>query len=201
MKMVVGLGNPGTKYKKNRHNVGFMVLDKLASDAGISFSKKTHYEFAAGRGFILIKPRTYMNRTGLAVTSVLSSYRISEIIVISDDINLPLGSMRFRYKGGAGGHNGLKSITSYLGTDEYKRFRIGVGSPEIETDLADHVLSNFSAKEGKSLDKVISMANELLDIYLEEDFESMLNHYSKNKSAYSEGIPSLQDQSPKEVHI
>jgi PTH1 family peptidyl-tRNA hydrolase len=120
---------------------------------------------------------------------------------LSDDINLPLGTMRFRYKGGAGGHNGLKSITSYLGTDEYKRFRIGVGSPEIETDLADHVLSNFSAKEGKSLDKVISIANELLEIYLAEDFESMLNHYSKNKSAYSEDIPSLQDQSPKEVHI
>ncbi|MCF7918922.1 MAG: aminoacyl-tRNA hydrolase [Candidatus Cloacimonetes bacterium] len=187
MKLVVGLGNPGFKYARNRHNIGFMVLDHLAVEGRKSFSSKTHYEYVAEKSYVLIKPRTYMNRSGLAVTSILSSYRITEILVISDDTSIPLGTMRFRHKGSAGGHNGLKSISTYLGTDEYKRFRIGVGLPETEMDLADYVLSNFSAAEEKTLEKTVQFASELLGKYLEEDFEAMLNHYSRNKSTYSEG--------------
>jgi PTH1 family peptidyl-tRNA hydrolase len=201
MKLVVGLGNPGSSYHRNRHNVGFMVLEKLASEENWVLSKRPHYEYVAKRDFILIKPRTFMNRSGLAVTSVMSSYKIEEILVISDDTSLPLGEMRFRHKGSAGGHNGLKSITAFLGSDEYKRFRIGVGSSEAEMDMADYVLSNFSNREEKILGKVLSVSTELLRIYLEQDFEAMLNHYSRKKSAYSEDINDLQDHSPKEVHI
>lgn len=193
MKLVVGLGNPGDKYKNNRHNIGFMVLDHFAAENNWSFKKKKNYEFVNERDFVLIKPRTYMNLSGIAVTSALSSYRLDDIIVISDDINLKLGDLRFRRKGGSGGHNGLKSITEVLGSNEFKRFRIGVGAPQPERDLADFVLGNFSTAESKVLKRVISFSSEMLNIYLKEDFGFMLDHYSKNKNTYSEELRSLQD--------
>lgn len=193
MKLVVGLGNPGSKYRNNRHNIGFMVLDHLAGEKNWSFNKKKNYDFVEDKGVILIKPRTYMNRSGIAVMSAITSYRLDEILVISDDVNLRLGNLRFRQKGSSGGHNGLKSITSVLGNDEYKRLRIGVGAPQPDKDLADFVLGNFSLTENNVLKKVVSFCSHLLSIYIEHSFSSMLDHYSKNKKTYSEELETLQD--------
>ena len=137
MRLVAGLGNPGSGYRLTRHNVGFMVLDYLTKQRGLVFKKKKLYEFVADKDFLLLKPQTYMNRSGLAFTSVNTSYFIDEMLVIYDDASLPFGEIRFRHKGSAGGHNGLKSIQENLGTNEFKRFRIGIGEPELDEDLSD----------------------------------------------------------------
>ncbi len=193
MKLVAGLGNPGTGYKNNRHNIGFMILDQMVDQRGWDFKPRKLYDYVEKDDFILIKPRTFMNRSGIAFTSVQSSYPINEVMVVCDDISLPFGIIRFRQKGSAGGHNGLKSIKSDLGTDEFKRFRIGVGSPEINEDLADYVLSNFTLVESEFLPDIISYSVELLNLYLLEDFEHLLDFHSKNMKTYSEKLTAFQD--------
>ena len=124
MRLIAGLGNPGKRYRKNRHNIGFMILDNYVVNRGLTFKKKLKYHFVWDDDVILIKPRTYMNNSGKAVQSVLSKNRCEDILVIVDDINLPLGEMRFRRNGSSGGHNGLKSIASTIGSDNFKRFRV-----------------------------------------------------------------------------
>lgn len=180
-----------------RHNVGFRVLDYLVKKRGLIFKKKKLYEFVADTDFIMIKPQTYMNRSGLAFTSVNTSYLIDEMLVVYDDVSLPFGEIRFRHKGGAGGHNGLKSILSDLGTTEFKRFRIGIGAPDIDTDLSDYVLSKFNAEESEFLPEIISYSARLLDFYLLEGFENLLDYHSKNKKTYSEKLEAFQDHKSK----
>ncbi len=193
MKLVAGLGNPGTGYKNNRHNIGYMVLNHAADQRGWIFKTKKLYDYVEKENFILVKPRTFMNRSGIAFTSVQSSYPIKDILVVCDDVSLPFGIIRFRHKGSDGGHNGLKSIKTDLGTDEFKRFRIGIGSPEINEDLADYVLSNFTLAESKLLPDIISYSVELLNLYLQEDFEHLLDFHSKNMKTYSEKLIASQD--------
>jgi PTH1 family peptidyl-tRNA hydrolase len=193
MKLIAGLGNPGNRYKNNRHNAGFLVLDRLADDRGLIFKKKKLYDYAIDRDFILIKPRTFMNLSGIAFASVNSSYSIDEILVVFDDIDLPFGEIRLRHKGGCGGHNGLKSIKAQLGTDEFKRLRIGVGSPSHEQDLANYVLSDFGSLEKKLIPEVISYSVKLLQRYIKEDFDGLLDFHSKNNKTYSEKLEAFQD--------
>lgn len=200
MKLIVGLGNPGNRYKNNRHNIGFMLLDKIAAENDWAFVKKKNFTYVKSREFILIKPRTYMNRSGIALTSALSCFKINDILTVSDDVNLPLGDLRLREKGGSGGHNGLKSITQCLGSDDYKRLRMGVDAPRRNDELADYVLANFSQTENVILKKVLHFAHQLLQIYLDRNYGEMLDYYSRNKITYSEELMHLQDQSPKEVH-
>ena len=197
MRLVAGLGNPGSGYRLTRHNVGFMVLDYLTKQRGLVFKKKKLYEYVADNDFLLLKPQTYMNRSGLAFTSVNTSYSIDEMLVIYDDASLPFGEIRFRHKGSAGGHNGLKSIQENLGTNEFKRFRIGIGEPELDEDLSDYVLSKFSAEEDEFLPEVISYSARLLDLYLLEGFEYLLDYHSKNKKTYSEKLEAFQDHKSK----
>ncbi|KQC06478.1 MAG: hypothetical protein APR54_07195 [Candidatus Cloacimonas sp. SDB] len=193
MRLILGLGNPGKKYETNRHNVGFMLLDKYCKIYGLEFKKHNNYFWTKKDDVLLVKPRTYMNRSGVAVTSILTGNRIEDILVILDDVNLQLGEIRLRDQGGFGGHNGLKSISTALGTDYFKRLRIGINSPQQE-DLSDYVLADFDQKEMIIIDKAIDFCRYLLDEYIKTDYDQLLNYYSKNKKSYSEKIIASQDR-------
>ncbi len=157
--LIVGLGNPGPEYEKTRHNVGFRTLELLAEEAGVKadrakFRALTHTAELAGQRVLLVKPQTFMNNSGEAVQLAAMFYKvpISHILVLSDDISLPVGKIRVRPEGSAGGHNGLKSIISRLGAQDFPRVKIGVGAkPHPDYDLADWVLSRFSPEEEKAL--------------------------------------------------
>ena len=152
MYVITGLGNPTLKYSKTRHNVGFDTIDVLAKKYGIKVKKK-QFKALTGEGFIdgekviLVKPMTYMNNSGEAVSEIVKYYKIDpdrELIIISDDLNLDVGVLRIRAKGSAGGHNGLKSIIKCVGTESFDRVRIGVGKVPAGTDVITHVLTRFS---------------------------------------------------------
>lgn len=181
MKLLVGLGNPGNRYKYTRHNVGFYLLDKFGYRQNLKYKKHTKYQVAEYKNLFFMKPMTYMNLSGVAVTSFKTKYRFDDVMVVVDDINLPLGFFRIRENGGNGGHNGLKSISRELGNTNYKRIRIGVGKPQGEIDQADYVLSKFSEDEIKIIDSVYPFFEELIKIYSEYGFKEMLDYSSKNK--------------------
>ncbi|MCD4796835.1 MAG: aminoacyl-tRNA hydrolase [Candidatus Cloacimonetes bacterium] len=193
MKLVVGLGNPGKKYKDNRHNIGFLLLDRIAKKNALLFKKRINYDFAKLNNSIFIKPKTYMNRSGIAVTSILAKHKLDDIIVVVDDINLPLGEIRLRCDGGYGGHNGLKSIGNSLGSDEFKRLRIGVGYAD-EKELSEYVLSDFSGEENEILKIVLELSEILIEEYINYDFDRMVDKYSVLKKSYSEKLDKSQDQ-------
>lgn len=166
--LIVGLGNPGREYEKTRHNVGYRAADLLAKDAGVSIDRAkfrglTRTAALAGQKVLLLKPETYMNNSGEAVQLAAMFYKlpISHILVLSDDVSLPVGKIRVRAEGSAGGHNGLKSIISHLGSQDFPRIKIGVGAkPHPDYDLADWVLSSFSAEEEKALAPALAHAAE-----------------------------------------
>lgn len=163
MKLIVGLGNPGTQYEKTRHNVGFQILDLIQTQFQKQFSFNSKFECFElkekinNENVIFIKPTTYMNLSGNALIKVKNYFKVdtADILVIVDDINLPLGSVRIRESGSAGGHNGLKSIEAVIGTNQYKRIKIGCGKPNVDVDLKDYVLANFSKAEQDILTKEV----------------------------------------------
>lgn len=193
MKLVAGLGNPGCKYRNNRHNFGFMALDCFAKENSLIFKKKKLYEYVKTGDCLLIKPRTFMNRSGVAFSSVLASYPIDQILVVYDDVDLDFGDIRFRHKGSAGGHNGLKSITFHLGSNEYKRLRFGIGAPAVNQDMAEYVLADFSQSESKFLPDGLAYCASLLKVFQDSDFDGLLDFHSKNKKTYSEKLNVFQD--------
>ena len=163
IRLVAGLGNPGTEYAQTRHNLGFMLVDKLAAEAGLSV-KRRECQSLIGSGLIeaepvkLVKPQTYMNLSGEAVSCLTSKYEIEaakSLIVISDDLALPFGAIRLRQRGSAGGHNGLKSIIASLGTNEFMRLRIGIQPDHPLSDSRKFVLSEFSREEKRALDEIL----------------------------------------------
>ena len=164
--LIVGLGNPGREYEKTRHNVGFRAVELLAKDAGVKIDRSkfralTRQTTVAGQKVLLLQPQTYMNNSGEAVQLAAMYYRVpvSHILVLSDDGSLPVGKIRVRPDGSAGGHNGLKSIISHLGGQDFPRIKIGVGvKPHPDYDLADWVLSSFSAEEEKALAPAVEHA-------------------------------------------
>ena len=164
--LIVGLGNPGPEYEKTRHNVGFRAVDLLAREAGVEIDRSkfralTRQTTLAGKKVLLLKPQTFMNLSGEAVHLAAMFYKIpiSNIVILSDDISLPVGKIRIRPEGSAGGHNGLKSIISHLGTQDFPRVKIGVGAkPHPDFDLADWVLSSFSVEEEKALGPAVEHA-------------------------------------------
>ena len=178
IRLFVGLGNPGDKYASTRHNVGFMVVERLASINNISFSYNKKFSGAIAqfnldnKSIKLLKPQTYMNESGKSIRAALNWYGVktSQIMIIIDDMDLPLGKIRLRTKGGAGGHNGLQSAIHSLGTNNFCRLRIGIGSPsEIASKRKEkaisHVLGKFSAKEINIMHKVmIAITSDLVDI-------------------------------------
>ncbi|MGB5919769.1 aminoacyl-tRNA hydrolase [Arcobacter sp.] len=159
MFLIVGLGNPGTKYENNRHNVGFLVIDEIAKNLTTSNINKSNFnaDVLKASNQLLVKPTTYMNNSGLAVNAIKEYYKLNlaDIIVIHDDLDLPFGTVKFKIGGGHGGHNGLRSIDSHVG-NMYIRVRIGIGKPESKNDVANYVLSDFSKEELNKLEGIIS---------------------------------------------
>lgn len=184
--IIVGLGNPGLSYEKTRHNVGFRCIDELSSSERIPCERtKFQAQFGlgeiAGKRCLLLKPQTFMNNSGEAVAAAMRFYKLEarQLLVISDDISLPVGRLRIRQKGSAGGHNGLKSIISLLGTDAFARVKIGVGQkPHPDYDLADWVLGKFSPKEEKNVLEVLHKAAEATVCYVKNGAEAAMSRYN-----------------------
>jgi len=174
VKIVVGLGNPGSQYEKTRHNIGWMVLDRLADRAGWSGRGRTRDAASVAQGryngldLTLVKPLTFMNESGLAVRKVLARQRapLTEMLVVTDDFALPFGKLRFREGGSAGGHNGLKSIIGELGNEQFSRLRIGIGEPG--QDAIDHVLSQFNKGERARMSELLDAAADAVEAWARE---------------------------------
>ena len=190
--LVVGLGNPGKEYAGNRHNVGFMVADLLASRVGAKFgrAKRAHAEVAEGRlgqnsGFgggpklVLLKPLTYMNLSGAPVVSLAQFFKVpvSNVIAVHDELDVPFGQVRAKRGGGEGGHNGLRSMSKSLSSKEYARVRFGIGRPPGRQDPADYVLSDFSGAERKELEFLVDRAADVVEAIVLEGVEWAQNKY------------------------
>ncbi len=187
-KLIVGLGNPGREYENTRHNIGFQVLRAFGKKHNTPLVRETTFigQFAKvampTEDVFLLLPMTYMNDSGVAVRRCLDFYKISfkGLLVVADDIEFPLGTLRMRSKGRCGGHNGLRDIETRLGTTEYSRLRVGVGSPT-QGDLSDYVLGAFSEAEEKELPLVIDKAVELIASWLKDSTLSCTTEIEKNK--------------------
>ena len=190
MKLIVGLGNPGNKYELTRHNVGFIILDNLAENLNAGFKAgKGEYYFARtkfkGEDIILLKPTTYMNNSGLAVSEFLELHQgieLNDILVVYDDFQLKLGTIRIRNKGSDGGHNGISSIIYHLNTTEIPRMRIGIGKDEImkKDEFVDYVLTNFDSKELEIIKKLLPVYRDCILSFIKEPFKVLMNKYNKN---------------------
>jgi peptidyl-tRNA hydrolase, PTH1 family len=185
--LVVGLGNPGREYAANRHNVGFMVADLLASRIGAKFgrSKRAHAEVAEGRlglggpRLVLAKPLTYMNLSGAPVVSLAQFFKVpvTNVIAVHDELDVPFGQVRAKRGGGEGGHNGLRSMSKSLSNKEYARVRFGIGRPPGRQDPADYVLSDFSGVERKELEFLVDRAADVVEAIVLEGVEWAQNKY------------------------
>ncbi len=187
MYIIVGLGNPTKEYDKTRHNIGFMLIDELADRFNIHVTTIQH-KALVGKGIIngqkvlLAKPQTYMNLSGESVKELVDYYKVdpeSELIIISDDIDLPPGYIRVRPKGSAGGHNGLKNIIALTGTQEFNRVRIGVGKKPPKMDLADYVLGHFKEEDKEPMKNGINDAIDAIEMLLEDKIDEAMNKHNK----------------------
>lgn len=183
--LIVGLGNPGRRYENNRHNVGFMAVDRLAAAHNVSSSKVQHKALTAdariaGRQVILAKPQTYMNLSGDAVGPLANYYRIpaANVLVIYDELDLPFGTLRLRQKGGAGGHKGMHSIIQHLGQG-FPRLRLGIGRPPGRMDPAAYVLQDFTRDELPILNELLDEAVRAVETYLREGIESAMSRHNR----------------------
>ncbi len=190
-KMIVGLGNPGPHYARNRHNVGFQCVDLLAKTHGLTFDRRHHNaSLALGRiglqRVILVKPMTFMNVVGPAVAAVARFYQVApaNMLVIYDDLDLPLGKIRLRPEGSSGGHNGVKSLIQHLGTQAFPRLRIGIGRPGGPMDPADYVLQDFSPEQEEVMVQARDRAVKAIERWLEAGIVEAMNEFNSN------GLPS-----------
>ncbi len=192
MKLIVGLGNPGQGYSNNRHNIGFMCLKHFSKEHKIEFDKK-QADARIGRGniegvdVVLAKPQTYMNLSGKSVNRLMQKYKLKpeDIIVVYDDMDLPLGKVRIRLGGSSGGHKGINSIIALIGTQEFTRIKVGIGRPEkdevdkfYDRDIVDYVLSNFSRDEKKQLKPSIEKVSNALLTLITEGLEPAMNKFN-----------------------
>ena len=186
MKLIVGLGNPGTEYRDTRHNVGFMVADALVERWRVSdqwrekFSALQIKTVVGDESVIVTKPLTFMNLSGQAVQALAGFYKIepADIFVVTDDVALPLGRLRARRDGGAGGHNGLKSMIQSLATQAFPRMRVGVGRGDSSRDLADHVLGRFAADERDTVSAAVLRAADATEVFLSDGIERVMNAFN-----------------------
>ena len=190
MYIIVGLGNPGSKYEHSRHNAGFEAIDRLADRYRISIDNKK-FQGLCGTGVIdgqkvlLLKPQTYMNLSGESVRAACDFFKIDpeeELIVLYDDISLAPGQLRIRAKGSAGGHNGIKNIIQHLGTQVFARVKIGVGEKPAEYDLADYVLGHFSKEEWPDMVDAFDRAGQAAAKMLTDDLQHVMNEFNSSKS-------------------
>ena len=192
MTIVVGLGNPGRRYQGTRHNIGFAVADEVARRQQAEFEHGRSNALTARRGrgpdsLLVVKPLTMMNLSGEAVAGLAGFYKVdpAAVLVVADDVNLPLGRLRLRARGTAGGHNGFRSIIGCLGTGEFPRLRVGVGRGDPRRDLADHVLARFDDDEREEVEQAIARAADAVETFLAEGIEVAMNRYNR-----AEGPPS-----------
>ena len=187
MFIIVGLGNPTLQYEGTRHNVGFDVIDKIAAEYNISVDYRKSRAYIGkgiinGQKVILAKPQTYMNLSGESVRSLVDYYKVdeeSELLVIYDDVSLDVGQLRIRKKGSAGGHNGIKSIISHLGTDVFQRIKVGVGEKPKNYDLADYVLGHFSKAEKELMEEGYDRAVNAVSLIVAGEVDTAKNEYNK----------------------
>ncbi|MEX2805652.1 aminoacyl-tRNA hydrolase [Streptococcus sp. H31] len=187
VKMIAGLGNPGSKYKDTRHNIGFMAIDKIVKGLDTTFTEdKTFkaeigYAFLNGEKIYFVKPTTFMNNSGIAIRALLTYYNISlrDFIVIYDDLDMKTGKVRFRQKGSAGGHNGIKSLIAQLRTQEFKRIKIGIGRPKDSRTVIDYVLSKFIEEELDTIHTALNKVDKAVKFYLQDDdFEKVMRQFN-----------------------
>jgi len=180
--MVVGLGNPGPRYARNRHNAGFQCVDLLAEVHGLRFDQRQHGALLASghiesTRLMLVKPMTFMNSLGPTVAAIARFYKVSlaDMLVVYDDLDLPLGKIRLRPEGGSGGHNGMKSIIQHLGTQAFPRLRIGIGRPPGQMEPADYVLQDFSLEQEEIMVQVRDRAVKAIECWLRQGIEKAMN--------------------------
>jgi PTH1 family peptidyl-tRNA hydrolase len=183
IRLVVGLGNPGPEYDRTRHNIGFAVLDRLAADAQLTWQREQKWGayYAKAEQGLLVKPMTYMNRSGGPLATVAQFYKVepAEMLVVLDDLDLPLGRLRIRLGGGTGGHNGLDSIITTLGTDQIPRLRVGIGAAP-ERGAVDYVLGRFFEEEMPVVEKTVARAAEAVKWAIDKGVLSAMNTFNKN---------------------
>ena len=202
MYLIAGLGNPGKEYEKTRHNVGFEVLDRVAKEMGIRAESK-ELRALVGKGLwrgekvLLVKPQTYMNLSGESIGALADYYKIpaEQVIVISDDVALPVGSLRVRKKGSAGGHNGLKNIILHLGTEDFPRVRVGVGEKNEHQDLATHVLGRPGKEDRACLEEAMDRAALAVLCILESGPGEAMNRFNAKKREEETAKPPAEGRS------
>ncbi len=194
MKLIVGLGNPGPQYRDTRHNAGFMVADALAARWGVDQWREQHRALTASvrvgaEAVLLAKPMTFMNLSGEAVSGLARFYRVepADVLVIVDEVALPLGRLRARPEGSAGGHNGLKSVIQHLGTTAFPRLRVGVGRGDARRDLADHVLGRFEPSERAEVEAAVLRAAEAAETFVSDGIGRVMNAFNAASEAQDPG--------------
>jgi PTH1 family peptidyl-tRNA hydrolase len=185
MKLIVGLGNPGRKYQGSRHNVGFAVLAEVARRFATGRPKsKFHGEVVeadiGGEKVLLLGPETYMNHSGTSVRAACDFYKLSqeELLVVCDDLNLPLAKLRFRAKGSSGGQKGLADVIAHLGTEEFSRLRIGIGAPPEGWEATDYVLGRFAPEEKPDIEEAVLRATDAVAVWAREGIQHCMNQYN-----------------------
>jgi PTH1 family peptidyl-tRNA hydrolase len=189
LKLIIGLGNPGPKYRGTRHNVGFAVVDELTRRHGLVFQAGPADALIARMRdlsvpAIVARPMTFVNRSGQAVAGLMRYFRIlpGDLLVVADDVNLPVGRLRARQSGSAGGHNGLKSIVEQLGSDEFPRLRVGVGRGDPRRDLADHVLARFDPEEQAELASAVARTADAVELFVTDGLDVVMNTFNRNEA-------------------
>ncbi|MCS6942801.1 MAG: aminoacyl-tRNA hydrolase [Geminocystis sp.] len=186
--VIVGLGNPGAQYEHTRHNIGFEIVDFLADKWGLVWQKSTKFQGLFTEGFVhsqkrifLLKPLTYMNNSGISVRAILDWYKLStnSILVVYDDMDLPFGKIRLRLSGSSGGHNGIKSIISHLGTQDFPRFRVGIGKSVHKDATVSHVLGKFSPQEREAIPSLLDLCYQAIDCCIREGVEKGMSIYNQ----------------------
>jgi len=185
VKLIAGLGNPGSRYRGTRHNVGFEVVDLVARRHGLLLSpwrdvaEVAEWRRPEGRLW-LMKPTTFMNLSGEAVSALVAFYKLdlADVLIVCDDVNLPVGQLRVRPSGSSGGNNGLKSVAASLGTEEFARLRIGVGRGDPARDLADHVLSRFAPEEIPGIDEAVTRAADAVELWIDAGTARVMNAFN-----------------------
>ena len=189
MKLIVGLGNPGTEYKNTRHNIGFMVIDHFAKQEKIIFHKKFNGMYAKiykdGEFFLLLKPLSYMNLSGTIVKKYVDYFKIdpSNILVIHDDMDLPCGKIKIKCGGSSGGHNGVQNIIDEINSKNFSRFKIGIDKNK-DIDVVNYVLGQFTDSEFELINKAISISSKVIDDFLNIDIDRIMNKYNGENNEF-----------------
>ncbi len=187
VKMIVGLGNPGSKYEKTKHNIGFMAIDNIVKNLDVTFTDDKNFKVQIGSTFInhekvyFVKPTTFMNNSGIAVKALLTYYNIDipDLIVIYDDLDMEVSKLRLRSKGSAGGHNGIKSIIAHIGTQEFNRIKVGIGRPLKGMTVINHVMGQFNTEDNIAISLTLDRVVNAVKFYLQEnDFEKTMQKFN-----------------------